>query len=553
MTSIHLIRLDSQTKQTAWPFGKVWRTPASLTALGSLLEKQANQVDKDDFWLFWGNPANLPAAALMETLVAQPVDLWHAGLLLGMGGLPELIDFVAPTWRFNRDPDPAIEAASWRVSLQACLVRGEVIRQLGFLNLAFENLAAATLEWGHRCLRQGALLRHHPSLLPANFQALPQVVIPFHEQLRFIHLRYGRKWAAWAALRAMLSGSVPLRHGLAAWRQLRSETVPSKAPIYAAPIACRGSAQDANPPGQRVSVLIPTLERYPYLRTLLRQLGAQSCPADEIVVVDQTPSELREPQFYQAFERLPLRVFYQEQAGQCSSRNLGLQAAQGDYILLLDDDIEIPPDLIEKHLQHLESSAADASCGAADEAGSGPLPAAFTYRRASDVFPAGNSLVRRTALLKSGLFDLAYEHGARADSDLGMRLYLSGAHLILEPAIRVLHHHAPRGGLRTHKARKATYASSRSSLLQRRLPEVTELYLIRRYFHSRQVREQAWLSLLGTFSLHQPGPRRWLKIVLSGLLLPHSLWVLWRRSQIAIGMLAKFPQIPRLEIEKDRR
>ena len=80
------------------------------------------------------------------------------------------------------------------------------------------------------------------------------------------------------------------------------------------------------------------------------------------------------------------------------------------------------------------------------------LPDAFTLRRASDVFPTNNTMLRKSALRLSGLFDLAYEHGPRADGDLGMRLYLSGARMLLDPEIRVLHHHAPSGGLRTHKA-----------------------------------------------------------------------------------------------------
>ncbi len=257
-------------------------------------------------------------------------------------------------------------------------------------------------------------------------------------------------------------------------------------------------------------------------------------------MIDQTPPEQRETQLYQEFEHLPLRVFYQEKAGQCSSRNLGLAAARGEAILFLDDDDEIPPDLLEKHLQHLAHSAAEASCGAADEVGAGPLPVAFTYRRASDVFPTNNTLLRKSALLKSGLFDLAYEHGARADGDLGMRLYLSGALMVLQPEIRVLHHHAPRGGLRAHKARKTTYASSRSSLLQRNLPGITELYLVQRYFSPRQTREHVWISILGTFSLHQPGIRRWLKGLSGGIMLPHSLWVISRRSQSARSMLKNF-------------
>ncbi len=555
MQSIHLISLGYTDQKPGWKFGEVWFTQPEISNLVNLVVDQQDK-NPNNWFLFLNSSFDLPGDQIIHELTKQKVDLWHTGLKLGTNGLPGLIDFVAPTWTFNRDPDPAIETTSWRVSLQSCLVRAELIQQLGFLDDGFQSLAGAALEWGLRCIQHGALLRHHPDLLPPGFKAQPQENIPFSDQLRLIHLRYGLKWATWAAMRAILSGYAPLQQALPALAQLRRQAPPSRTPIYQTPgmrlpsIRSPGMQAPAEMPlgneKSRISVLIPTLERYPYLRTLLRQLGEQSCPPHEILVIDQTPEDQRQIELYQEFGNLPLRVFFQEQPGQCSSRNLGLQAARGDYILFLDDDDEIPSDLLEKHLQHLESSAADASCGAADEVGAGPLPPAFTYRRASDVFPTNNTLLRKSALLKSGLFDLAYEHGARTDGDLGMRLYLGGAKMIYEPGIRVLHHHAPRGGLRAHKARQVTYASSRKSLLQRRLPSVTELYLVKRYFNQRQVKEQLWLSVLGTFSLHQDGLRRGLKAFFSFLLLPHTLWVLQRRLALACHMLEKYPQIPQI-------
>lgn len=83
------------------------------------------------------------------------------------------------------------------------------------------------------------------------------------------------------------------------------------------------------------------------------------------------------------------------------------------------------------------------------------------------MFPTNNSLLRLESLRRSGLFDLAYEKGERANHDLGMRLYLSGAKLLLNPAAAVVHLRAPRGGLRQHKARVVTRSSSRSSVWQR--------------------------------------------------------------------------------------
>jgi glycosyltransferase involved in cell wall biosynthesis len=294
-------------------------------------------------------------------------------------------------------------------------------------------------------------------------------------------------------------------------------------------------------------VVIPTVDRYPYLRVILKQLATQTIPPWEVLVVDQTPLERRESGLEKEVPELPLRVMWRDQAGQCSSRNAAIEAAGGDFLLFVDDDDEVPPDLIETHVANLERFGAEVSCGVAEEVGAGPLPQAFTYVRTSDVFPTNNSMVRRSALRRSGLFDFAYERGARADGDLGLRLSRSGALMVLDPAISVLHHHAPRGGLRSHQARVVTYGSSRRKLFDRHLPSATEIYLARRHFTPRQVREMLWLRAFGTLSAHGGLARRMAKMAVGLASLPLSGWTMARQYRRATEMLRRFPQIPGLE------
>jgi glycosyltransferase involved in cell wall biosynthesis len=241
-------------------------------------------------------------------------------------------------------------------------------------------------------------------------------------------------------------------------------------------------------------------------------------------------------------------MLFQDQPGQCSARNVGLENATGTHILFLDDDDEIEPDLIERHLRTLQEFQADVSCGVADEDGAGPLPTHFTYLRTSDVFPTNNALLQREALCASGLFDLAYDRGRNEDGDLGMRLYLSGSHMILNPEISVIHHHAPVGGLRTHKQRTITYASSRRRLRHRTIPSVSELYQFMRYFTPEQVREMLWIEVLGTFSLRGPTWKRILKVIVALFCLPHTLWRIKNNHRQASRMMKKFPRIPSLGV-----
>ncbi len=546
MPRIDLVLLSASQSAPAWG-------QAAVSALdpGLLIRVAADllQRSRADAFLFWDERLPLPQPESLQQLLAAPGDVWHAGLALGLGGLPGLLDAVAPTWMLNRDPAATIEATSWRVSLRACLVRRAVLEQIGFVREGFRTLEAAGLEWGHRCIRRGVVVRHAPQLLPQPPEAPPVVALPFEDELRFIRWRFGRKWQDWAAFRAVLSGYAGLGQVAAAHKALqRQHFTADPAPYRAeAPgVPCSAGAVTTQP---RVSVIVPTLQRYPYLRVLLGQLRRQTCPPLEVIVIDQTPAEERDGALWADFADLPLKVITLDQAGQCSSRNAGLQQASGAFILFIDDDDEISDDLLAAHLACLDEQQSAASCGVAHETGAGALPQDFTYRRVSDVFPTNNALVRREALIRSGLFDLAYERGQRADLDLGMRIYLSGGLMMLQPQISVLHHHAPRGGLRAHKARQVTYASSRARITTRSLPSVSELYLARRYFTTRQVREAAWLAVFGTFSARGSRMRRVVKALYAALMLPLTLWEVHRRDKTARAWLKTYPQIPALRID----
>jgi len=293
-----------------------------------------------------------------------------------------------------------------------------------------------------------------------------------------------------------------------------------------------------------VTAIVPTVDRYPYLRKLLSQLVVQTVRPAETIVVDQTPAGRRKLLTAGEFPGIGLQVMHLDEAGQCTSRNWALESAQNDYVLLLDDDVEVPPELIERHLAALEELNADVSCGVCHEVGAGPLPESFGFARASDVFPAGNLLLRTAALSRSGLFDLAYNRGQRADCDLGMRLSLAGALAVLNPEASVLHHHAPRGGLRVHNARVVTYAHGRSRVWKRVVPSVSEIYLAKRYFEFRQVREMLWMAAAGTLRARGGLGKRAAKIVIGLLSLPRAVYEIRRNCRAAEVLLRDYPRIP---------
>lgn len=104
----------------------------------------------------------------------------------------------------------------------------------------------------------------------------------------------------------------------------------------------------------RFSVVIPTYNRSAWLVGALESVFAQTEKAFEIIVVDDGSAD----DTYAVLERFEDRVksFKQPNAGPAVARNLGINAATGDYIAFLDsDDLWFPwtlalyRDAIEKH------------------------------------------------------------------------------------------------------------------------------------------------------------------------------------------------------------
>jgi len=526
-----------------WPLGPSrWCSP-TVEAVREGLASAGEGADADDWLLLWDAELGPPTADVVRELTREPVDVAHAGLRLGTSGLPRLIDTIHPVWPFNRDLGPSESGMSWRASFRACLVSRAALAGLGAPRPEFSTLDAAALEWGHRLQRRGAVVVHRPELAPS--ASAPSPAVPLEDELRFVLHRYGLRWLRWAVMRTVLAGEVPRSALWSAYRMVRRERRPVEPEPWSRQLVAPDAAAGATA-SPAVTVMLPTIDRYPSLRTLLGQLTTQTHPPAQVVIVDQTPPDRRDADLARDFPGLPVELLHLEQAGQSTARNAGLARTTGDVVLFLDDDDEVGDDLIERHLRRLAETGYDASCGVADEVGAGPLPADFELRRLSDVFPTNNTMLRTAALAGSGLFDLAYDHGPRADGDLGMRLYLSGAMMLLSPDIRVLHKHVPRGGLRTHGARAVTYASSRSRLRVRHLPAVTELYLWRRYFTPRQVREAKWIRAAGTFSIRGGRLLRLAKIVVAAVQLPSTLCVFARRDRAAREMLetGRYPSIP---------
>ena len=101
------------------------------------------------------------------------------------------------------------------------------------------------------------------------------------------------------------------------------------------------------------SIVVPIYCVEPYLRQCVDNILGQTCSDFELILVDDGSSD-RCPAICDAYAAADsrIRVIHQENRGLSAARNIGIQAASGEYILLVDSDDYWPE---AEMLQHLKS------------------------------------------------------------------------------------------------------------------------------------------------------------------------------------------------------
>ncbi len=118
-----------------------------------------------------------------------------------------------------------------------------------------------------------------------------------------------------------------------------------------------------------VSVVIATYRRDEDLKKALDSMAAQNYPAIEIVLVDDNASvEWTSKvsdivnEFKKSHPELQLQYIVNDpNQGSAQTRNIGIQAAKGDYITFLDDDDVYLPDKVKRQVEFMEDGGYDYS------------------------------------------------------------------------------------------------------------------------------------------------------------------------------------------------
>lgn len=246
-----------------------------------------------------------------------------------------------------------------------------------------------------------------------------------------------------------------------------------------------------------VSVIIPTYNRRDSAKRTLHALAHQTLAPElyEVIVsIDGSLDGTRE--MITSFPA-PYRLDYiwHSNQGRAAACNAGIRKAQGDVLVILDDDMEPAPDCLERHSNaHPIGSrfgvmgAVPIRCENTDPQVTAYIAAKFNqhldnlarpgHRLVLRDFYSGHFSIRRDVLMQVGLFDEAFRIYGNEDLELSLRLTKSNVRLMYDPATVAYQHYSKDFAALAHD----TIAKGRTAvLLASKHPEVLPELQLRAY------------------------------------------------------------------------
>lgn len=267
----------------------------------------------------------------------------------------------------------------------------------------------------------------------------------------------------------------------------------------------------------RISVIIVNWNRCADLRRLLTDLGSQTQPADEIIVVDNGSTDGSPDTVERDFPKIRL-ISLHKNMGASFGRNVGIVAAKTELIAILDNDLRI----LDRHflakvrqsaVQHLDCgvisfhqvlgiwspppaefqgrvmSLAELACMA--EAGQSPVPVqAFYYW----LFWVGACVIRRDVFDTVGLFDDTFDYGGE-EWDFAYRCHAVRIRLLRDTGLWVVHTHSPQ--MRSKSARNPILKNM--VIAQARYMPLPDLLLFLAMQFAKSSRDAIFSRTIGAF------------------------------------------------------
>ncbi len=201
------------------------------------------------------------------------------------------------------------------------------------------------------------------------------------------------------------------------------------------------------------SIIIPLYNRPQEIDELLYTLTKQTYLQFEVLVIEDASVNDAKAIVDAYADQLDIKYYFKENAGQGFARNFGFERAKGDYFIIFDSDILVPPDYLAIVKNYLYEHHLDAYGGpdAAHESFT-PVQKAISYAMTSPFTTGGirgnkkhvgqlhprsfNMVVSRKAWEKVGGFILTR---LGEDIEYSIRIHENGFKIGLIPDAKVYH------------------------------------------------------------------------------------------------------------------
>lgn len=214
----------------------------------------------------------------------------------------------------------------------------------------------------------------------------------------------------------------------------------------------------------KISIIIPTINRYVDLQNTLNDLNKQSVTDFEIIIIDQTDKEKSKK-----IESDKIIYLHKNYKSASKARNEGLLLAKAPIVLFLDDDVIIDnPDFIKNHLENysIEPNLSGVfGCvlkknkefvsRLPNKVNNKYLGWMYFPKNYDKPFKIGNgiscnlSVQKKFAIEIGGMDENFYKGAHREESDFCFRLASKYGKLNYDPTTYLIHIGNPLGGIRS--------------------------------------------------------------------------------------------------------
>ena len=113
----------------------------------------------------------------------------------------------------------------------------------------------------------------------------------------------------------------------------------------------------------KYSIIVPVFNRPDEVDELLHSLTQQTETDFETIIVEDGSTQTCQQVCKSYDGALDLHYFMKQNSGPGQSRNYGVERAKGEYVIILDSDVVLPPDYLASVSRELEKEPADAFGG----------------------------------------------------------------------------------------------------------------------------------------------------------------------------------------------